>query len=139
MFDFKPETKRDQLVHGLQAAAAFLHYAEEFPLNVGRFDITYCVLNDDQDAAREEFENLTAKLRDEVEGPATAWFVETGDMEHGNTVQHSTRLVFRNTPVAYHVLWIEKTGAVENPYHECPGASCDVCYRDEKTGDTEDE
>jgi hypothetical protein len=110
MYKFEAEpTKRDQLVSGLQSAAAFLHYAEEFPLNVGRFDITYCVINDDQDAARVEFENLTAKLRAEVEGPATAWYVQTDDVEHGSTIQHSTRLVFRNTPVAYQVLWIEKT------------------------------
>jgi hypothetical protein len=109
MFNTGPETKRDQLVRGLQSAVAFLHYAEEFPLNVGRFDITYCVINDDQDAAREEFETLTAKLRAEVEGPAITWFVETHDVEHEGTVQHSTRLVFRGTPVAYQVLWIEKT------------------------------
>jgi hypothetical protein len=114
MFNTEPETKRDQLVRGLQSAASFLHYAEEFPLNVGRFDITYCVINDDQGAARAEFETLTAKLRAEVEGPATAWYVETDEVEHEGTVQHSTRLVFRGTPVAYQVLWIEKTGDTED-------------------------
>jgi hypothetical protein len=115
MYDFEAEpTKRDQLVRGLQSAAAFLHYAVDLPLNVGRFDITYCVINDDQGAARAEFEDLTAMLRAEVEGDATAWFVETDDVEHEGTVQHSTRLVFRGTPVAYQVLWIEKTGDTED-------------------------
>jgi hypothetical protein len=109
MFNTEPETKRDQLVRGLQSAASFLHYTEEFPLNVGRFDITYCVLNDDQDAARAEFKNLSDKLRAECEGHAEAWSVQYDDLVHGDTIQHSTRLVFRGTPVAYQVLWIEKT------------------------------
>lgn len=110
MYDFEAETKRDQMVRGLQSAVAFLQYAVDLPLNVGRFDITYCVINDDQEEARAEFEDLTAMLRAECEGPAEAWYVQTDDIEHGNTVQHSTRLVFRGTPVAYQVLWIEKTG-----------------------------
>jgi hypothetical protein len=115
MYDFEAEpTKRDQLVRGLQSAASFLHYAVDLPLNVGRFDITYCVINDDQDAARSEFKDLTMMLRAEVEGDATAWYVETDDVEHEGTMQHSTRLVFRGTPVAYQVLWIEKTGDTED-------------------------
>jgi len=125
-------TRRENVITGFRALADFLEKYPNAPLpEFGRIDVTTCVLDEDQHTARTRFGDMKNAL---YHAALTEYADYTGDRrEHEGTQQHEVNLEFGNGSVAYQVLWIEKTEEVENPYHECPGASCEVCYRDEKT------
>jgi uncharacterized protein with PIN domain len=124
-----PIHQRSDVVDGLRTLADFLEKEGDARMHrASRTDVQFCVLAKDQNTARAQFDAL-AELLYNVAPDVNANYVS--DCKYYATGSHHTAaLEFGNGAVAYQVLWIEKTGDTENPYHECPGSECSVCYRD---------
>lgn len=101
------DTHRKRTIAGLRDLADFLYeHPVSAPLHTaGAIEATYCILDDNADAARAEFADAAEFLEEYADEPEQFLITET---PHNNTVQHSASLAFGEGTVQYHVLWIER-------------------------------
>jgi len=103
------ETHRAHTVAGLHKLADFLYeYDMSAELNTASsVEVTYCVLEENADAARAEFEERAAFLS---EYGGTQRFTQVS-RSHEDTTQHVAALTFGSGCVSYRVVCIERTQA----------------------------
>lgn len=114
MFGMTDEDHRAHTVAGFHQMADFLHaYEDMIPLNTAsRIDVQYSILEDDDDKAREEFDDLADVMyRASVNKPAK--FTESNNV-YDTCTHHIAQLTFGNGTVAYRVVWIERTGGTDD-------------------------
>jgi hypothetical protein len=115
MIGMTDKQHRANAADGLRALAGFLEdYNLSAKLNTAsRIDVHYTVLEDDDEEAYAEFENLSRFMREVAGYNARNQFrseVDTGEESN----HHIADLIFGAGTVAYRVVWIEKTGDTED-------------------------
>jgi hypothetical protein len=110
MLNMTDKQHRSNAADGLRALAGFLEgYNLSAKLNTAsRIDIHYTILEEDDDEARAEFENLSNFMREVAGYNARNQFRAEVDQGEEST-HHIADLTFGAGTVAYRVVWIEKT------------------------------
>jgi hypothetical protein len=108
MFNMTDDQHRHNTVTGFRALADFLaEFKSIAPLNTAsRIDVQYSILEEDDDKAREEYNELVHFMGDIVKYFRAE--VSAASHVYEDAMHHTVRLTFGAGTVAYTVLWIER-------------------------------
>lgn len=102
---------RTNAVQGLRLVAEFLEreYGNAYLNEASRIEVQYCVLEEDKESARADFNEAREHLKGFDGYYYGAEYSERDrDDEDHNSIQHVAELSFADNTVVYSVLWIER-------------------------------